>query len=160
MTHRYSQTEAREISSEIARLLEVKVSELKDQWRAMYGNEPPPRSSKKFLISAIAYKIQEHAFGSLKSSVIRLLEHAAQNLGGTQTPPARQITRAKTGTVLIREWQGKSHNVTVLERGVLYRKKNYRSLSQVARLITGCRWSGPLFFGLRGRSKENSRGTH
>lgn len=160
MTLQYSQREPGEICSEIARVFELEVSELKDRWRAEYRNEPPPRSSKKFLISAIAYKIQERAFGGLKPSVIRLLEHAAQDLDGTQTPPARQITRATTGTVLIREWQGKSHNVTVLERGVLYRKKNYRSLSQVARVITGCRWSGPLFFGLRGRSKESSRGTH
>ena len=70
-----------------------------------------------------------------------------------------QLQEPLTGTVLIRDWQGKSHHVTVLDRGVLYRKKNYRSLSQVARVITGCRWSGPLFFGLRGRTKEGSRGT-
>jgi hypothetical protein len=159
MTHRYSQTETGEIFWEIARLFELKVSELKDRWRAVYGNEPPPRSSKKLLISAIAYKIQERAFGGLKPSVIRLLEHAAQDSGSSQPSSTRKVTRVTTGTVLIREWQGKSHNVTVLERGVLYRKKNYRSLSQVARVITGCRWSGPLFFGLRGRSKEKSRGT-
>ena len=159
MSHRYSQTETGEIFWEIARLFELKVSELKDRWRAVYGNEPPPRSSKKLLISAIAYKIQERAFGGLKASVIRLLEHAAQDSGSSQPSSTRKVTRATTGTVLIREWQGKSHYVTVLEHGVLYREKNYRSLSQVARLITGCRWSGPLFFGLRGRSKEKSRGT-
>ena len=105
-------------------------------------------------------KIQERAFGGLKPSVIRVLEHASEDSGSRQIARLRKITRASTGTVLIREWQGKSHHVTVLERGVLYRKKNYRSLSQVARVITGCRWSGPLFFGLRGRSKERSRGTH
>ena len=71
MTHRDSQTETEKISSGIARLFVLKVSELKDRWRAVYGNEPPPRSSKKLLISAIAYKIQERAFGSLKPSVIR-----------------------------------------------------------------------------------------
>lgn len=160
MPHRDSQTETEQISSEIARLFELKVSALKDRWRAVYGNEPPPRSSRKLLISAIAYKIHERAFGVLKPSVIRLLEHASEDSGSCQIQHARRITRASTGTVLIREWQGKSHHVTVLERGVLYRKKNYRSLSQVARVITGCRWSGPLFFGLRGRSKEGSRGTH
>jgi hypothetical protein len=160
MTHRDSQTETDQISSGIARLSVLKVSELKDRWRAVYVNEPPPRSSKKLLISAIAYKIQERAFGGLKPSAIRLLEHASEDSGGCQIQDARRITRASTGTVLIREWQGKSHHVTVLERGVLYRKKNYRSLSQVARVITGCRWSGPLFFGLRARSKEGSHGTH
>lgn len=160
MTHRYSQTETEQISTGIAHLSVLEVSELKDRWRAVYGNEPPPRSSKKLLVSAIAYKIQERAFGTLKPSAIRLLEHASEDLGGRQIAHIRKITRASTGTVLIREWQGKSHHVTVLERGVLYRKRNYRSLSQVARVITGCRWSGPLFFGLRARSKEGSHGTH
>jgi hypothetical protein len=159
MTHRRAQTETEKISSRIARLFELKVSELKGRWQAVYGNEPPPRSSKKLLISAIAYKIQERAFGSLKPSVIRLLEHASEDSGGRRNPHSQKITRASSGTVLIREWQGKSHHVTVLERGVLYRKRNYRSLSQVARVITGCRWSGPLFFGLRGRPRERVRGT-
>jgi len=158
MTHRHSQTETERISSEISRLFELKVSALKQQWRDVYGNEPPPRASKKLLASAIAYKIQERAFGGLKPSIIRLLERASEEADGRQIP--RRFTRASTGTVLIREWQGKSHHVTVLERGgVLYRTKSYRSLSQVARVITGCRWSGPLFFGLRGRSKGGSRGT-
>lgn len=160
MVHRCSQTETEQISSEIARLFELKASELKDLWRAVYGNEPPPRSSRKLLISAIAYKIQERAFGGLKPSVIRMLEHASVDLRGSRVPHARKITRASTGTILIREWQGKSHHVTVLARGVLYRKKNYRSLSQVARVITGCRRSGPLFFGLRVRSEKGSCGRH
>ncbi len=68
MTHRDSQTETEKISSEIAHLFELKTNELKDRWRAVYGNEPPPRSSKKLLISAIAYKIQERALGGLKPS--------------------------------------------------------------------------------------------
>ena len=160
MKQRFSDSETTKTSGEIAALFDLSVSELKDRWRAVYGNEPPPRSSKKLLVSAIAYKIQERAFGSLKPSVIRLLEHASEDSGCARIPHARKITRALSGTVLIREWQGKSHHVTVLEWGVLYRKRNYRSLSQVARVITGCRWSGPLFFGLRARSKEGSHGTH
>ena len=94
-----------------------------------------------------------------KPSVCRMLERASGDTSSRRTLRTRPVARATTGTVLIRDWQGKSHHVTVLDRGVLYRKKNYRSLSQVARVITGCRWSGPLFFGLRGRSKEGSRGT-
>ena len=159
MNHRYSGTEAEKIASEVGRLFDLKVSELKERWRAAYGTQPPPRSSKKFLISAVAYKIQERAFGALRPSAIRLLERASENEGSDRISRTGQVTRASTGTILIREWQGRSHHVTVLDRGVLYRKTNYRSLSQVARVITGCRWSGPLFFGLRGRSKEKSRGT-
>ncbi|MGZ6311500.1 MAG: DUF2924 domain-containing protein, partial [Bdellovibrionota bacterium] len=91
MTHRDSQTETEKISSEIAHLFELKANELKDRWRAVYGNEPPPRSSKKLLISAIAYKIQERALGGLKPSAIRLLEHASEDSGGRRTPHSRKI---------------------------------------------------------------------
>jgi hypothetical protein len=89
---------------------------------------------------------------------IRAARARVEGAASRRISASRQVTRASAGTVLIRDWQGKSHQVTVLEHGVLYRKNNYRSLSQVARVITGCRWSGPLFFGLRGHSKEESRG--
>ena len=159
MKQRFSGTETAKTSDEIAALANLSVSELKDRWRSLYTTEPPPRSSRNLLVSAIAYHIQERAFGGLKPSVRRLLEHASEDACERRILRTRQITRASTGTVLIRDWQGKSHHVTVLDRGVLYRKKNYRSLSQVAHVITGCRWSGPLFFGLRGHLKEGSRGT-
>ena len=158
MNQGFSKGEA-EISREIAALFDLSVSELKDRWRSVYGTEPPPRSSRKLLVSAVAYRMQERAFGGLKPSVRRVLERASEDACERRTLRTRPVTRASTGTVLIRDWQGKSHHVTVLDRGVLYRKRNYRSLSQVARVITGCRWSGPLFFGLRGRLKEGSRGT-
>ena len=158
MNHGFSEAEG-ELSREIAALFDLGVSELKDRWRSVYGTEPPARSSEKLLISAIAYRMQERAFGGLKPSVRRLLERASEDAGGRRVLHTQPVTRASTGTVLIRDWQGKSHHVTMLDQGVLYRKKNYRSLSQVARVITGCRWSGPLFFGLRGRSKEGSGGT-
>ena len=159
MKQRFSNSETTKTSGEIAALTHLSVSELKDRWRSVNGTEPPPRSSRKLLVSAIAYRIQERAFGGLKPSARRLLERASEDTGSRRILHTRPFTRATTGTVLIRDWQGKSHHVTVLDRGVLYRKKNYRSLSQVARVITGCRWSGPLFFGLRGRLKEESRGT-
>ncbi|MDO8431086.1 MAG: DUF2924 domain-containing protein [Candidatus Binatus sp.] len=151
--------ETAQVSNQIAALFDLRVSELKDRWRSVYGTEPPPRSSRKLLISAIAYRMQERAFGGLKPSVRRLLERVSNEASDHRISRTPTVTRASTGTVLIRDWQGKSHHVTVLDRGVLYRKKNYRSLSQVARVITGCRWSGPLFFGLRGRSKEGTHGT-
>jgi hypothetical protein len=148
MNQEFSDAETAKIPREIAELISLSLSQLKERWRSVYGTEPPLRSSRKLLISAIAYHMQERAFG------------ASEDAGSRRISCTRPLTRASTGTVLIRDWQGKSHHVTVLDRGVLYRKKNYRSLSQVARVITGCRWSGPLFFGLRGRLKEGSRGTH
>ena len=158
MDQGFSEVEGK-LSREIAALFDLGVSELKDRWRSVYGTEPPPRSSRKLLASAIAYRMQERVFGRLKPSVRRLLERASEDTGGHRISRTLSVTKASAGTILIRDWQGKSHHVTVLDRGVRYRKKNYRSLSQVARVITGCRWSGPLFFGLRSRTKEGSRGT-
>ena len=159
MKQRCSGSETAKTPAEIAALFDLSVRELKDRWRSVYGTEPPPRSSRKLLVSAIAYRVQERAFGTLKPSVRRLLERTSEgNTGDRRVLRTRPVTRFSSGTVLIRDWQGKSHHVSVLDRGVLYRKRNYRSLSQVARVITGCRWSGPLFFGLRGRAKEGSRG--
>jgi hypothetical protein len=159
MKQRFFGSETSKTSSEIAALFDLSVSELKDRWRSIYGTEPPPRSSRKLLVSAIAYRVQERVFGGLKPSMRRLLERTSEDAGGHQISRNRPVTRASAGNVLIRDWQGKSHHVTVLDRGVLYGKKNYRSLSQVARVITGCRWSGPLFFGLRDRTREGSHGT-
>jgi hypothetical protein len=158
MNQGFSRAEG-ELSHEIAALFDLSVGELKNRWRSIYGTEPPPRSSRKLLVSAIAYRLQERALGGLKPSVHRLLERASEDASSRRILRTRPITRASVGTVLIRDWQGRSQQVTVLERGVLYRKKNYRSLSQVARVITGCKWSGPLFFGLRGHSKEGPGGT-
>ena len=144
---------------EIAGLVDLTIDELKERWRLIYHCAPPGRSSRKLLVSAIAYRMQEQVLGGLKPSVRIMLERVSANSIASRVPPLRPVSKASTGTVLIRDWRGQSHRVTVLEHGVLYRKQNYRSLSQVARIITGTRWSGPRFFGLRGRSKEASGGT-
>src|SRR5450755_3100185 len=146
------------LSCKIEALSNLTIDELKDRWRSNYDCAPPGRCSKKLLVAAIAYRMQERAFGGLKPSVLRQLERIADGSGEPQIVKPRPVTQASPGTVLIRDWRGQSHHVTVLERGVLYRKENYRSLSQVARVITGTRWSGPLFFGLKSRVKEGSGG--
>ena len=148
-----------ELSLEIAALTDLTIDELKERWRLIYNCAPPGRSSKKLLVSAIAYRLQEQVFGGLKPSVRTMLERVSANSSASPVPPSTPDTKASTGTVLIRDWRGQSHRVTVLERGVSYRQRNYRSLSEVARIITGTRWSGPRFFGLRSRSKEASVGT-
>jgi hypothetical protein len=94
------------------------------------------------MIRAVAYKMQERELGGLSAMTRRLL-----SVEDARAPRHRVI---RTGTVLIREWHGVAHQVTVGEGGVLYRGARYRSLSEVARLITGARWSGPRFFGLKG----------
>jgi Protein of unknown function (DUF2924) len=147
------------LSREIEALSDLTIDELKKRWRSNYACAPPGRCSKQLLVAAIAYRMQERAFGGLKPSVVRRLDWIADGSDEPQIVKTRPVTQASPGTVLIRDWRGQSHHVTVLERGVLYRKENYRSLSQVARVITGTRWSGPLFFGLKSRAKEGSGGT-
>jgi len=109
------------------------------------------------MVAAIAYKLQEQAFGTLKASTRRLLARIAGDASARRplTAPSR---KPSSGTVLLREWHGVTHRVTVLDDGVLFRGKHYRSLSHVAREITGSRWSGPLFFGLRSARKEALNG--
>ena len=146
MKDQCSGTQAEEISAEIAALAALGINDLKSRWRDLYDTEPPPRISRELLTRAIAYRLQEREFGGLAPSTLRLLERVADDL-----PRARLnlACKAAPGTLLIREWRGKAHQVTVHDEGVVYRGKRYRSLSEVARLITGTRWSGPLFFGLR-----------
>jgi hypothetical protein len=97
--------------------------------------------------------MQERSFAGLKLSTQRVLDRIAENRSkdAAQSIPQR---RTSAGTVLIREWRGVSHRVTVLDNAVVYRDRRYQSLSEVARAITGSRWSGPLFFGLKGRARE------
>jgi hypothetical protein len=138
--------QAERISVEIAALASLGIRDLKSRWRAWYDTEPPARISRELLTSAIAYRLQEREFGGLAPATRRLLEGVAADRS------SRRLVAP--GALLIREWRGAAHQVTVHDDGVVYRGKRYGSLSEVARLITGTRWSGPLFFGLRKRAAE------
>jgi hypothetical protein len=148
------------ISRELASLRSLPIKELKQRWRSLYSSEPPHRVSRELLTRAVAYRIQEQVLGGLKPSTRRLLERLAVDARSGRPLKLSPCAPASAGTVLMRDWQGITHEVKVLDRGVLYKRKRYRSLSEVARLITGSRWSGPLFFGLHSkRRKETSRGS-
>jgi DUF2924 family protein len=158
MQDRIVATSREAISAKLAALSSLAVKELKQQWRSLYGSEPPRRISRELLIRAVAYRIQEQALGGLKPSTRRLLARLACDAHNGRPLKLSPCAPASAGTVLMREWQGITHEVRVLDRGVLYKRRRYRSLSEVARLITGSRWSGPLFFGLRrGPQEEASR---
>ena len=148
MNEQLSGIQAEKIAREIAALTNLTVKALKGRWRDLYGTEPPPRISPQLLTQAIAYRLQVRAFGGLKLTTRRLLDRVAE--GPTSSPrPALPARKVSTGTLLVREWRGVAHQITVLDSGVLYKGQRHSSLSEVARLITGSRWSGPLFFGLR-----------
>ncbi len=145
--------QADRISAEIAALASLDLRNLKSRWRELYDTEPPPRISRELLTRAIAYRLQEREFGGLAPATRRLLERVADDLASHRARP-NLARKAAPGTLLIREWRGNAHRVTVHDDGVVYRGKRYGSLSEVARLITGTRWSGPLFFGLRKPAEE------
>ena len=154
MKNRLSDSASNQLAGEIAGLSSLSIKHLKERWRSLYVTEPPQRISRELLTRALAYRLQERALGGLKPSTRRLLERISKS------PTVRVVPARKTvpGTVLIREWQGNRHQVTVLDNGVIYRGQRYRSLSEVARAITATRWSGPLFFGLKARAEEVSDG--
>jgi Protein of unknown function (DUF2924) len=137
------------LAAELQAVGALKYGELRHRFLTLYGTLPAPRLSRDLLLRAIAYRVQEMALGGLSASLRRLLAEAvgeSANGSSTRRVPKRKAT---PGTVLIRQWRGVAHHVSVLEEGVLYRGERYRSLSQVARMITRSRWSGPAFFGLR-----------
>jgi hypothetical protein len=136
----------------LVRLEGASTAELKEQWRELFGKEPPP-FSRTYLQSRLAYRIQELAFGSLRPATVARLEVLGEKLdGGSITlRRIRADDRPTVGTRLIREYQGFAYTVTVLQDGFEYEGRPYRSLSAIARAITGTRWNGWTFFGLRGR---------
>jgi hypothetical protein len=136
------------LAKELAGLSDLNLEELRTRWHSLYGTIPSTRLSRTMLIGAIAYKIQEEVHGGLPVAVRRFLEKAVTNVRAV--PPARQL---KAGTVILREWQGVTHQVTIMDNGVLYRDQHYQSLSAVARLISGIHRSGPEFFGLKSHGK-------
>jgi len=148
MSDQCSGTQAEKISAEIAALAALSINDLKSRWRESYDTEPPLRISRELLTRAIAYRLQEREFGGLAPATRRLLQRVADDLSSHRAILS-VARKAAPGTLLIREWRGRTHQVTVHDDGVVYRGKRYGSLSEVARLITGTRWSGPLFFGLR-----------
>ena len=133
---------------EIADLPALSTDDLRLRWTELYRVAPTSRISKDLLIRGVAFRIQEEAHGGLGKSCRRQLKRLAETLRDEGAIPTTQGQTFKLGTKLIREWKGKVHEVVIAGDGYEWGGKRYRSLSQVARSITGTRWSGPRFFGL------------
>ena len=140
-------------TSVLARLSALKtmtVNELKAEWQALFG-VAAPNNSRPFLEQRLGYRIQELSFGGPSRELTRLLDALADELQGK---PGRKsmiadLRNPVVGTKLVREWDGAAHVVTVLRDGFDWQGRRYRSLSAIARAITGTRWNGYRFFGLR-----------
>jgi hypothetical protein len=132
---------------EIEALPDLGLEELRKLWQKTYGEPPPMAFRRKLLARGIAYERQAKWYGGLSPSVRRRLQRAANDLSIGRAPA--RSSKLKPGTRLLREWNGTTHIIDVAEGGFLWRGKRYRSLSVIARSITGARWSGPRFFGLQ-----------
>jgi hypothetical protein len=153
-----SDKERESVCAEITGLESLDLTQLRVRWKLLYEIDAPPHLSRDLLRRAVAYRIQKKVLGGLKPATLRLLRRVAED--ARMRKPTKLVPTRKVGpnAILIREWGGIRHEVTVLENGAMFRGKHYRSLSQVARVITGSRWSGPLFFGLKAPAKKVDSG--
>jgi DUF2924 family protein len=133
----------------LARLPMLDLHELREEWRRLNKTDASPHLSRDLLVRAVAYRLQELALGGLRPEPQRQLRQIAMEVKQTGAARTRLRPQLSSGTRLIREWRGRRHEVVVLDDGFCWQGTHYRSLSAVARTITGTAWSGPLFFGLK-----------
>jgi hypothetical protein len=133
----------------LARLPELDLGELRQNWRVLYKSDASPHLSRELLQRAVAYRMQTLALGGLRPECERQLRQLAQEFNKTGEIRRRAHVELKSGTRLVREWRGRTVEVLVLDDGFSWQGTAYRSLSAIAKKITGTAWSGPLFFGLK-----------
>jgi hypothetical protein len=158
---------AAEIAREIELLRGLDIQELRSRWRQHLRGAPPPTLSRPLLFRLLAYRIQERVHGGLDRETARYLDRIAHEAARRRAagekrkakavpdvPPVALDQRLKPGALLVREHAGEMHRVIVVAGGFRWREETFASLSEVARAITGTRWNGPRFFGLRDRTAE------
>ena len=136
------------VEAEINALPNLSRSELLEHWRKHHGAAAPKGISRALLIRAIAYAVQAKRYGSLKPVVSRRLHKIADGPASCQAMKVGTSPKLQPGARLVREWNGSTHMVEVVDGGFVWNGERHRSLSVIARTITGARWSGPRFFGL------------
>jgi hypothetical protein len=140
------------VLARVAALKAMPTPKLKEQWQALFDTPPPPYN-RRFLESRLAYRLQELAYGGLKPETVRRLEQLGEQLDGGNVA-VRRVRGSDlpiAGTRLLRAYQGVEHTVTVMQGGYEWQGRPYKSLSAIARAITGTRWNGLVFFGLKNR---------
>jgi hypothetical protein len=139
------------VAAEIERVRSLFGGALRRRWQSAFGRSPPEHLTADLLRRMIANRVQEEAFGTLDRATLKLLDGLARR-GGSR-PAERNL---KIGTVLVRDYQGRRHTVTVAPEGYVWEGQPYSSLSAVARAITGTAWSGPRFFALKSSGERSS----
>jgi Protein of unknown function (DUF2924) len=151
-------------SAEVARLLDclptLTSAQLRHEWQRLYRTPSPRLLSRDLLQRAIAHKIQEQAYGGLSQAARRRLQTLARAIAQQGEVALKPSPGQKPGARLVRQWRGETHCVLVLDNGFLYQDQRYRSLTAIARAITGAHWSGPRFFGLGSQAGPDPEAEH
>ena len=140
---------ADDLDERIAELHTLRRERLLQDWEKLWKRKPPKYISRVLLIRSIAYKLQEHIHGGLSPTCQKALAALIRSAKLDGAKPASSADTMRVGTRLQREWKGECYEVIVTAQGYVYKGQVYKSLSQIARIITGTRWNGPAFFGLR-----------
>lgn len=156
-------TDADPLYSEIARLRDLEIKALRARWRTIFRRDAPPHLPRHLLFAMIAYHLQAEVMGDLDAETLRFLKQIDRAPSKQAAVPLTQAfdqrkRELSSGTVLAREWNGHQHHVIVLDGGFSWEGRVYKSLSEIAKAITGTKWNGPRFFGLRDKKlKEGPR---
>lgn len=137
------------LAKQIAQLPTLNRAQLLPIWAENFKTPPPPKLRKELMVPILAYRMQEREFGGLSHCARARLKEIAASLSTRKSIQPENDLAPETGTKLIRSWRGEIHEVLATGSGYVYRGQTYSSLSKIAREITGTRWSGPLFFGVR-----------
>ena len=142
------------VEDAIARLRGLEFRQLQARWQSVTGREAPPQLPRHLLFAMIAYRIQAEAYGDLDADTLRLLNKVRSVRSGTEVTPLTDVFDQRRrgllpGSVLTREWNRQHHRVMVVADGFAWEGRTYDSLSKIAHAITGTKWNGPRFFGLR-----------
>ena len=148
---------ANAVAAQLHALESMSIAKLRVAWRRVYRAEPPRRMNRELLMLAVAWKIQEQAYGGLTAATRRRLADLATTMERDGDVKRARVARLKPGAKLVREWRGQTHTIVVTEDGFTWQGKHWQSLSVIARSITGVRWSGPRFFGLKDAARSDSQ---
>jgi hypothetical protein len=156
LASRTAATTADTVAARLQALEQMDYAALRAEWRRLYRTQPPKRVARELLRLGAAWKIQAQAYGSLGAATKRRLAELAKTMERNGDVTRNRITRLKPGAKLVREWRGDTHTVTMAEDGFEWNGRHWRSLSAIAREITGVHWSGPRFFGLNGKAPQQT----